>query len=65
MILQLTKKILPPRTINVNFPFGAPFGDPDNKELQLKVIRAALDMLDSCDTPGEIKELPYNWRESF
>jgi len=64
MFLELAEKVLPPRTVNVNFPFGAPFGDPDNKKLQLKVIKASLDMLDSCNTPGEINELPYNWRES-
>ncbi len=64
MFLELAEKVLPPRTVNVNFPFGAPFGDPDNKVLQLKVMRAALDMLDICDVPGKIKELPYDWREN-
>lgn len=63
MFREVAELIIPPRTINVNFPFGAPFGDPNNKELQLKVINEALNMLEFTEKPGEIKDLPYDWRE--
>ena len=65
MFLELAKRVIPPRTINIKFPFGAPFGDPNNKKLQLKVIQKALEMLENSNKPGEINELPYDWRDKI
>ena len=65
MFLDIAKKVIPPRTIHVNFPFGAPFGDPHNRSLQLKIIRDSLSMLENSNKPGEIKNLPYDWRDEL
>ncbi|MDP6388665.1 MAG: hypothetical protein QF654_02065 [Alphaproteobacteria bacterium] len=40
-----TEKIAPPRALWVPFELGRPFGAPDDPEFQLKVLRAALDLL--------------------
>ncbi|MFO7815513.1 MAG: hypothetical protein R6V14_07235 [Halanaerobiales bacterium] len=65
MYLEIAEMVVPPRTVSVNFPFGAPFGDPNNKELQLKVIRESLKMIEETEEKGRIKELSYDWREKF
>jgi len=65
MFLDIAKKVIPPRTIHVNFPFGAPFGDPNNRSIQLEVIRESLSMLDKSKKPGEIKKLPFDWRDEL
>jgi hypothetical protein len=65
MFLDIAKKVIPPRTINVDFPFGAPFGDPNNRSLQMKVIRESLNMLENSKKPGEIKKLPFDWRDEL
>jgi hypothetical protein len=40
-----TEAAKPPRALWVPFPFGRPLGAPNNKAIQLKVIRAALELL--------------------
>ena len=65
MFLDIAKKLIPPRTIHVNFPFGAPFGDPNNRSLQLKIIRESLSMLENSNKPGEIKKLSFDWRDEL
>lgn len=65
MYLEIAELVVPPRTVSVNFPFGAPFGDPNNKKLQLKVIRESLKVLEETAEKGQIKQLSYDWREKF
>lgn len=65
LYLEIAKLVVPPRTVSVNFPFGAPFGDPNNKKLQLKVIRESLKMLEETKEKGRIKKLSYDWREQL
>ena len=50
-----------PRNVGVEFPFGHPLGLPGNRELQLRVIRAALRLLEDAREPGETVELPDEW----
>jgi hypothetical protein len=45
LIREHTQSIKPPRALWVPYPFGAPFGRPDDPELQHRVLRAALDLL--------------------
>lgn len=65
MYLELAELVVPPRTLSVNFPFGAPLGDPNNKKLQLKVIRESLKMLEETEEKGKIQKLNYDWREKL
>lgn len=52
-----------PRAANVNFPFGSPAGNPNDAEKQLRVIKAALNLLEEAEEPGTIVELDFEWRD--
>jgi hypothetical protein len=56
--------IKPPRALLVRFPRGCMFGEPGNVERQRQVILDALDALKTMTTPGEIRELPYRWKQA-
>lgn len=49
LLKMVTKKVRPPRSLYVPFPFGYPLGKPHNPGLQHRIIRAALDLLKSSD----------------
>lgn len=52
LLRMVTKKVRPPRSLCVPFPFGYPLGKPNNAVLQHQIIRTALDLLeDSEDLP--------------
>jgi hypothetical protein len=55
------EKIGTPRTLAVEFPFGHMLGRPGDRETQLSVIRAALQMLEESPEPGAIRELDLEW----
>ena len=49
-LLQMaTKKVRPPRSLFVPFPFGYPLGKPNDPKFQHQIIRAALDLLENTD----------------
>jgi hypothetical protein len=50
-----------PRTLAVEFPFGHSLGQPHNLAQQTRVIRQALDVLETADTPGSIVHSPETW----
>ncbi len=60
---DITAHTLPPRTVFVNHPMGNPFGRPEQKDLQREILMQALKMLESCQTPGELVDLPHDWGE--
>jgi antitoxin component of MazEF toxin-antitoxin module len=45
LVREFTAKVRPPRALWVPFPFGRPFGGPDNPAVQRRVILAALALL--------------------
>jgi hypothetical protein len=47
LLLMVTKKVRPPRSLYVPFLFGYPLGRPNDTKLQHQIIRAALDLLES------------------
>jgi len=49
LLLMVTKKVRPPRSLYVPFPFGYPLGKPNDPKLQHQIIRGALDLLESPD----------------
>ena len=51
LLQMVTKKVRPPRALFVPFPFGYPLGRPHDARLQQRIMRAALDLLES---PGEL-----------
>jgi len=48
---EITEKTRPPRALFVPFSLGYPLGEPDNTELQTKVMRAAFALLTRDDCP--------------
>lgn len=44
LVREHTEKLKPPRALWVPFPFGYALGQPDDAELQHRVLRAALDL---------------------
>lgn len=51
LLREITQKIRPPRALYVPFPLGYPLGEPDNPELQTRVMRAAFALLTRDDCP--------------
>jgi hypothetical protein len=43
-----------PRTLGVEFPFGHTLGMAGDRALQIRVLRAALDLLVSAEPPGPV-----------
>lgn len=50
-----------PRTLAVEFPFGHPLGAAHDREMQRRVILAALDLLKRATVPGTIEEFAERW----
>ena len=51
LLREITKKIRPPRALFVPFPLGYPLGEPNNSELQTRIMRAAFALLSRNDCP--------------
>jgi hypothetical protein len=49
LLRMVTERVRPPRALFVPFPFGYPLGKPNDTILQHRIIRAALDLLESAD----------------
>ena len=54
-----------PRTVGVAFPYGHQLGMPNDREMQMTVIRAALALLEEAKEPGAIRELDLEWPQPF
>jgi hypothetical protein len=61
---DLTQLIGTPRALSVRFPYGAPFGNPFNRWLQTRVLREALNLLDSATAPNTIHASEYRWKQT-
>jgi hypothetical protein len=58
-----SEKVRPPRTVFLPWPFGHPLGEPFNVDQQKAVLMEALRALHSIKTPGEIIDLPFEWKK--
>jgi D-proline reductase (dithiol) PrdB len=50
-----------PRTLAVAFPFGHMLGQPHNVAQQMRVIRQALEVLETATAPGTVAHSPETW----
>ncbi len=50
-----------PRTLAVEFPFGHTLGRPGDVEMQMRVIRRALQVLKTAEEPGKIRHSAETW----
>lgn len=51
LVREHTVKVRPPRALFVQFPFGHALGKPDDPDLQHRVLKAALDLLNEPSGP--------------
>jgi D-proline reductase (dithiol) PrdB len=51
LLPEVTRKVDPPRALFVDRPLGYPLGAPDNPELQLRIIVAALSLVSENRLP--------------
>jgi hypothetical protein len=49
VLRKVTERVRPPRSLITPFPFGYPLGKPHDAQLQHRIIRAALELLESSD----------------
>lgn len=58
LVREHTEGFRPPRFLWVPFELGRPFGAPDDPEFQMRVLRAALALLESEDGPVLLVDFP-------
>ena len=51
LLREITERIRPPRALFVSYPLGYPLGEPDNPDLQTRIMRAAFALLPRTDVP--------------
>ncbi len=51
----------PPRGAFLDFPLGHTTGKPGQPELQVEILRSALDCFNTMSEPGSIKTLSFQW----
>jgi hypothetical protein len=50
-----------PRSVAIEYPYGRPVGQVDDRDGQREVLLATLSCLKQTSKPGEISHLPFNW----
>ncbi len=51
LLPEITRKIRPPRALEVPYPLGYPFGRPNDPPLQRRILRALLRLTSRDDVP--------------
>ena len=51
LLREITEKIRPPRALLVPYPLGYPLGEPNNPDLQTRIMQAAFALLPRTDAP--------------
>ena len=62
VVRSMTEATPAPRNVLVRFRLGQVFGEPGNVAQQQAVLRAAVDAVETIETPGDVLELPFRWR---
>ena len=60
---DVTEAIKVPRALFVPWPMGHHFGAPFHRNLQRRIILAALTLLEEATEPGTIRDLPIKWAD--
>ncbi len=58
---DITEQLQVPRAVALRFPLGNPFGAAMDTPMHSRILKDALTLLDTVQTPGEIVDLPYEW----
>ncbi len=59
-----------PRFLFVDFPLGSPCGKPGDREMQDRIVRRGLSLLETVKAPGHTEVSPEswgseNWRDNY
>jgi len=49
-LLEVTRKVNPPRVLFVDTPLGYPLGEPNQPRSQIAIVKAALGLLESTES---------------
>lgn len=60
---DVTEAVKVPRALFLPWPMGHHFGVPFHRDLQRRVILAALMLLEESAEPGTIRDLPIKWAD--
>ncbi|MBI4456990.1 MAG: hypothetical protein HY644_13995 [Acidobacteria bacterium] len=58
---DITEKIGVPRAVSVRFPFGHTFGPTADDIMQMRIVKDALQILETIAKAGKVVPLPYEW----
>jgi hypothetical protein len=61
MMPDIAERLLTPRTVGVEFPFGHPFGMPSDHRLQRRVLETAVTLLAGAGGPGTRVDVDVEW----
>lgn len=61
---DVTEHLKPPRAVFVPFMMGHHFGVPFHRDLQRRIILAALDRIVQAEVSGEVYDLPLTWAQA-
>lgn len=64
MVPEFNREIGIPRIAAIEYPFGRVVGEVNDDAGQRDVLRAALSILETAETPGEVVHLPFTWHEA-
>ena len=62
---SITASANPPRAAFLNYPLGHTAGRPNDLDGQTTIVRSALELLHSADTPGVVVPLEHRWPEEW
>ncbi len=62
---DLTEQVKPPRSLFLNYPMGNNFGGPDDLDLQTRILRRALAMIDDVTVGGTLIDWEEAWPKEF
>jgi hypothetical protein len=60
---DFTRSVGAPRVAGIAYPMGRPCGAAGDAEGQRAVLKAALEVLEVAETPGDVVRLPFDWPE--
>ena len=63
MVPEFNREIGIPRIAAIEYPFGRIVGEVNDVDGQQAVLRAALDVLENAEKPGQVAHLPFTWHE--
>lgn len=58
-------RVKAPRSAFIDFPLGHNCGKPFDTDLQTRILKDTLNILDTAKTPGDVFDLPYEWEGGF